>query len=151
MLLSGLSIRPFQAKDQEAARQVILDSLGGHFGYIDESLNPDIDDIMASYIVPGHVFVVAEVRGNLVGTGALVVGREDVGRIRRVSVQRECRRKGIGSALVKHLVGIARRRGLKRLLVETNNDWHDAIGLYEHCGFLEYERGNISVYMALDL
>lgn len=73
MLLSGLSIRPFQATDQEAARQVVLDGLGGHFGYIDESLNPDIDDIMASYIVPGHVFVVAEVGGNLMGTGALVM------------------------------------------------------------------------------
>jgi GNAT superfamily N-acetyltransferase len=151
MLLSGLSIRPFQAKDQEAARQVILDGLGGHFGYIDESLNPVVDDIMASYIVPGHVFVVAEVRGNLVGTGALVIEREDVGRIRRVSVQRGCRRKGIGSALVKHLVGIARHRGLKRLLVETNNDWHDAIRLYKHCGFMEYERDDVSVYMVLVL
>ena len=151
MLLSGLSIRPFQARDQEAARQVILDGLGGHFGYIDGSLNPDIDDIIASYIVPGHVFVVAEVRGNLVGPGALVIEREDVGRIARVSVQRECRRKGIGSALVKHLIGIARQRGLKRLLVETNNDWPDAVGLYKRCGFLEYEWDDVSVYMVLVL
>ncbi len=151
MLLSGLSIRPFQAKDQKAARQVILDGLGGHFGYIDESLNPDIDDIMASYIVPGHVFVVAEVRGNLVGTGALAIEREDIGRIVRLSVQSEHRRKGIGSALMRHLVGIARHSGLKRLLVETSNDWHDAIGLYMSCGFLEYRRDDVSVYMALDL
>ena len=151
MLLSGLSIRPFQATDQEAARQVVLEGLGGHFGYIDGSLNPDIDDIMANYIVPGHAFVVAEVRGNLVGTGALVTEDEDVGRITRVSVQHKHRRKGIGSALVKHLVGIARRRGLKRLLVETNNDWHDAIGLYKRCGFLEYKRDDVSVYMVLVL
>ena len=81
----------------------------------------------------------------------LVTEDEDVGRITRVSVQHKHRRKGIGSALVKHLVGIARRRGLKRLLVETNNDWHDAIGLYKRCGFLEYGRDDISVYMILVL
>jgi len=35
--------------------------------------------------------------------------------------------------------------------VETNNDWYDAIGLYERCGFVEYDRDAESVYLALPL
>jgi ribosomal protein S18 acetylase RimI-like enzyme len=148
---AGPRIRPFEAGDQEAARGLILAGLGEHFGWIDEARNPDPDDIAAHYVAPDHAFVVAQLGGELVGTGALVPEGEGTGRLVRMSVSSEHRRWGIGRALVDHLAAEARRRGYGRLLVETNNDWYDAIGLYERCGFVEYDRDAESVYLALPL
>jgi ribosomal protein S18 acetylase RimI-like enzyme len=150
MANTEMLIRPFEASDQEATRRLILDGLGEHFGYIDESLNPDLDDIMTSYIVPGHVFVVVLSGSKLVGTGALIIKDDKAGQLVRISVHADHRREGIGRAVVKHLVEIAKKRNLVRVLVETNNDWYDAIGLYKHLGFIEYNRDVGSVYMALE-
>jgi GNAT superfamily N-acetyltransferase len=149
--LSSTNIRLFQPEDQRAARDLILSGLGEHFGYIDPSYNPDVEDIEANYVAAGHSFVVAERDGVLVGTGALLIHDEEVGQLVRMSVHQGQRRQGLGRALVSHLLRIARGRGLRKVIVETNNDWYDAIGLYEHCDFVEYDRDEVSVYMELEL
>ena len=104
-------IRSFEPRDQDAARQLILAGLGEHFGWIDETRNPDLDNITANYIERGHTFVIAETNDELIGTGALITESEDTGRITRMSVSRMYRRKGIGCALVTHLLNVARRKG----------------------------------------
>src|SRR5437870_1312389 len=78
-------IRPFEPRDQDAVSKLILEGLGEHFGFIDETLNPDLADIMKCYIIPGHTFLVAYIGSNLVGTGALIRENEGSGRIVRVS------------------------------------------------------------------
>lgn len=54
----SVTIRQFQPIDQEEARRIVLEGLGEHFGVIDESLNPDLDDIQESFIVAGDEFYV---------------------------------------------------------------------------------------------
>lgn len=144
-------VRPFAATDQAAARRLILGGLGEHFGTIDESLNPDLLDITATYLEPGHWFVVVEVAGELVGTGALRRHGDGVGELVRISVGPRHRRQGIGQAIVAHLIAAAQQAGITRLLVETNLDWEEAIRLYERFGFREYDRDAISVFMCLDV
>jgi ribosomal protein S18 acetylase RimI-like enzyme len=144
-------IRPFAQGDQDAARGLVLTGLGEHFGFIDASYNPDLDDVQANYVAAGHVFVVAELDGELVGTAGLVVGEDGVGQMVRVSVARAQRRAGIGHALVSHLLAVAREQGLSRVWMETNADWADALGLYHRSGFVEYERHDGLVFLALDL
>jgi ribosomal protein S18 acetylase RimI-like enzyme len=151
MVSPDIGIRSFRPDDQAAARQLLLAGLGEHFGYVDETCNPDIDDIVVHYTARGHVFLVAEMETEVVGTGALIVGGPDTGRVVRVSVARGHRRRGIGRALVAQLAGAAREHGLTRLWAETNDDWRDAISLYRSCGFREYERSGGSVYLDLDL
>lgn len=145
-----IRLRPFQPRDQSAARALILAGLGDHFDRIDETRNPDIDDIMGNYVSRGHVFLVATIGDALVGTGALIDEGQGVGRMVRLSVCRQHRRKGIARAIVGGLVVLARRRGLRRLEVETSNDWHEAIRLYTECGFAQYHRDDVSVYLAMD-
>ncbi|MBF6590090.1 MAG: GNAT family N-acetyltransferase [Ktedonobacterales bacterium] len=140
-------IRPFVPDDQAPARQLILAGLGEHFGFVDEHRNPDVDDIAAHYLTPGHVVVVAEWEGTLIGTGALRIASAREGSLVRMSVAPAARRLGIGRALVLRLVGEARRRGLRRLMVETNRDWYDALGLYISCGFREYALDDESIYL----
>jgi GNAT superfamily N-acetyltransferase len=144
-------IRLFEPRDQAAARQLILTGLGEHFGWIDETCNPDLDDITANYVEPGHVFLVAEIGSELVGTGGLITEREGVGRIVRMSVSRVHRRGGIGRALVAHLLDAARQQGFAQVMVSTSPDWKDAVGLYEHCGFSECRRNDVSVYFSRTL
>jgi ribosomal protein S18 acetylase RimI-like enzyme len=151
MVHPDLVIRPFAAADQAAARRLILAGLGEHFGTIDESLNPDLTDIAATYLAPGPRFVVACRAGELVGTGALRFHGAGEGELVRISVSPRHRRQGIAQAIVAHLIAEARQRGLARLLVETNYDWVAAINLYRRFGFTEYERDAINVYMHLDL
>lgn len=154
-LMSEVYIRPFLPSDQSAVQAIILAGLEQHFGYIDPTLNPDLTDIWQSYVQPGHTFVVAEVAGQLVGTGALVQENPADnppppvwGRLVRMSVSQPYRRLGIGRALVAHLVQEGEEKGFGRLWVETNFDWVDAIRLYERCGFVEYARDDESVYLA---
>ena len=72
----------------------------------------------------------AEIGAELVGTGGLLTEPENTGRIVRLSVGRRRRRQGIGCALVAHLLDVARRRDFSRVLVSTEPDWEEAIGLY---------------------
>lgn len=142
---------PFEPADQVCARHLILAGLGEHFGYIDETLNPDIDDITRNYVACGNYFIVANCDNTLIGTAALkMIGLTD-GQIVRVSVSSAYRRRGIAAALVEHLIAEAMRRGLSKLLVETNKDWQPAIELYRRRGFTEYDRDEGHVYLSLVL
>lgn len=148
-------IRPFAPADQQAARRLITAGLGERFGFIDETRNPDLNNIWTSYVLAGHLFVVAECEAELIGTGALCAepsaAELPTGRLARMSVAPSWRRQGVARAIVMHLVQAARERGYIRLLVETNHDWFDAIRLYQRCGFTPYDRDEESVHLALSL
>lgn len=163
---AAFHIRPFSPADQPATKTLIQAGLGEHFGWINPDLNPDLSDIWRTYVASGQTFVVVEMAGELVGTGALIQETletskvsshqrlqtsEVCGRLVRMSVSQAHRRLGIGRALVLHLIEKARERRFGRLLVETNLDWYDAIGLYQHCGFVEYARDEESIHLSMSL
>lgn len=147
---SPVRIRPFGPKDQPAARTMILAGLGEHFGHVNPALNPDLDDIAASYLDRGHIFLVATIGATLVGTGGLYISGK-AGQIVRVSVARSRRRRGIGQRMVTALLTEARGRGVTRVWMETNADWEDALGLYRCCGFREFNREDGCIFMDVAL
>src|SRR5437763_14720704 len=106
-----LYIRSFEAGDQEQARWLILEGPGEHFGSIDETRNPDVDDSMHRYIRAGHVFIVGCMGREIVGTGALIRHSERTSELVRISTRKDVRRRGIGQAIITSLVNIARLRG----------------------------------------
>ena len=133
-------------------KRLVNDGLGEHFGVVVESFNPDLDDIAAHYIADGHVFIVAEHAGTLAGTGGLLCEPDGTtGQVVRVSVRHDVRGQGIGSAIVEHLLAVARERGLRRIWMETNVDWITAIRLYEACGFREYARQDGLVFLEREI
>lgn len=148
---STIHIRPFTGQDQDATRALILQGLGEHFGFIDETLNPDLDDISASYLAPGHLFLVAEQQQTLVGTGALLIQPGASGELVRVSTHRAYRRLGIARTICQQLIEQARQRDLHKLVVKTNLDWREAITLYQRLGFVEIGRSTAGMALALDL
>jgi amino-acid N-acetyltransferase len=79
-------------------------------------------------------FVVAELRGDVVGLGALHVLWADLGEIRTLAVHAEYRDRRIGAAILDELILTARRLGLGRLFALT---FHTAF--FERAGFVEID------------
>jgi len=146
-----ITIRPFAPQDQSAARSLILAGLGDHFGIADPTQTPDLDDIMSKRVKAGHVVVIAEDGQEMVGTGTLEIETAEIGRLVRMSVSSKHRRKGIGSALVKHLLDVAKGKAMSKVVIVTNNDWADAIGLYLRCGFKEDGRNDKDIFLSKQL
>ena len=153
------AIRAFRSADQEEVRALILAGLGQRFGHVDETVNPDLNDIQTHYVEQGASVLVVEDGEDIIGCGALIreYGSDEVARIVRVSVRANRQGEGIGRAISERLVEIAGARGFKRVLVETNDGWYSALRLYQSCGFVEYQRtrdkrfGFIEVHMQLAL
>ncbi len=132
------TIRPFAPSDQTTARALVLTGLGEHWGFIDETLNPDLDDIAAAYpAATSRVLVVEDRSGALIGVGCLTEDDPSTGRLVRMSVASSARGQGIGRRLVAELESVARERGYTRLVCETTEDWADATALYLATGFTE--------------
>jgi GNAT superfamily N-acetyltransferase len=142
-------VRLFEPADQAAARRLILDGLGQHFGFIDESLNPDLDDIAHSFA--DGVFVVACVGDVIAGTGGLLHESAGVAQIARMSTALEYRRRGVGRAVVARLFDEARGRGCARVTLATRADWDDAVRFYGACGFSEIGRTAQGIAFGLTL
>ena len=128
-----IAIRPFRPQDQDQTRRLILTGLGEHFGFIDENVNPDLDDIARSYAC--DVFLLAWRGPHLVGTGALIRAGDGVGRLVRMSVDAAHRREGIGTLLLNHLVEGARALAYRRLVLETTETWDEVVAFYLRNGF----------------
>lgn len=147
----GLVIRPMQPEDQPTVRRLVLDGLADHFGEIDETRNPDIDDLLGHYGPMGGYSVVAERDGELVGAGTFHAEGEGTVRLVRMSVRSDQRGRGLGRALVAHLLDEARRRGYREAVCETCDDWVDAIALYRRSGFTEIGRRDGDIHFRLSL
>jgi GNAT superfamily N-acetyltransferase len=139
-------VRPFRASDQGAARALIEEGLGEHFGVVNRNANPDLVDIAVSYAFSPNAFFVAELDSVVVGTTGVVV-QAAVGRLVRVAVARRYRRDGIATALMDCVVGFAKQTGLVELVAHTQPEWPDAMGFYKSHGFTPYGRDDVDVYL----
>jgi putative acetyltransferase len=95
----------------------------------------------------------------LVAVGALKELSEDHGEVKSMHTARTARRKGVGSAMLQHIVSFARSRGISRLSLETGS-WdyfQPAVAFYQRHGFIEcppfadYVQDANSIFMTLDL
>ena len=141
-----VTIRPFRTTDQAAARALIEEGLGEHFGCIDRNANPDLVDIAASYSGGTGAFFVAELDGKVVGTTGMIVA-ERVGRLVRVAVGRAHRRAGVATALLDHVADFAARAGVAELIASTQPEWPDATAFYRSHGFTPYGRDETDIHL----
>jgi putative acetyltransferase len=86
---------------------------------------------------PAVTFWSARDEGQLVGIGALKELAHDHGEIKSMRTVPEARGRGIGRAMLRHLVTQAEGRGYKRLSLETGNTepFAAALRLYASEGF----------------
>ena len=150
--MSEISVRAFSKADQQIVRALVLAGLQEHWGELDPTLNPDLNDIGGWYGAMDGSTVVAEIDGEIVGTGTIHRGREESTAVLvRMSVSGAHRGKGIGKRLVRELAEAARSRGYARIECETTDTWQDAINLYLACGFEIIDRRDGDVFFRLNL
>ena len=151
-----LSLRPFRPADQCAAKALILAGLLEHWGTLDSSLNPDLDDIATSYkdatfLVACEGDRLACKGGRIIGTGVLKPRDTDAGEIVRMSVAGDMRRRGLGRRILDALIADARDRGYARIILETTQTWAGAIAFYQNAGFEITHHQNGDVYFVMQL
>jgi GNAT superfamily N-acetyltransferase len=142
-------ILPFQPEDQAEVKELILAGLAEHWGRIDPSKNPDLNDIHSSYA--NATFLVGWMGSRIVGTGALVPRGEDTAEIVRMSVTADMRRKGIASQILRRLCEQARLDGRRRIVLETTETWDGVIEFYKQFGFQVTHHTGGDVYFRMQL
>lgn len=77
----------------------------------------------------------------LAGIAALKALGDGTGELKSMRTHPRHRRKGVASALLEHIIGEARRRGLRRLSLETGRGpaFEPALSLYRRRGFIDCE------------
>ena len=141
----GLALRPFDEQDAAAVRDlhdVALMAAGVHLG--PGPWDEDLEAIDASYRDAGGEFVVGLVDGRLVAMGALRHVDQTVGEIKRIRVHPRFQRRGFARAMLVHLESQARRRGYRRLRLDTTLMQIAAQRLVESQGFAEVGRGEVA-------
>jgi ribosomal protein S18 acetylase RimI-like enzyme len=91
---------------------------------------------------PNGAFVVAYLRGEAIGCGAVRHHPGDVTDIKRMWVAESARGLGLGRRLLEHLEGLARERGSREARLETSDVLPEAIALYRSAGYVEVEAFN---------
>ena len=87
------------------------------------------------------IIFVAEEGAEIIGTASLHFGHYSTwnddwyGHIEDVVISPEARRRGVGRALVRHIIAVARDRGLARIELHTQSGNKAARMLYEGLGF----------------
>jgi len=136
---------------QEQAKQVILAGLKQRWGFLKASLNPDLNNIVESYTKQGNSFLVGRLGNTIICTGALISEGTNTGRIVRMSVVKEFRKKGLGTLMLQHLVEIAKEKKYQKLVLETTKSWADAIAFYKKFGFEVYEITDQDIHLSMRL
>ncbi len=144
-----ITILPFRPEDQTAVKGLVLAGLAEHWGQIDPTLNPDLNDIATSYA--SATFLVAWKEGQIVGCGALVPRADGVAEIRRMSVSVDRRRQGIARQILERLIERARLDGCKKVILETTAAWAGVIQFYLSNGFHITHFQDGDVYFAMEL
>jgi ribosomal protein S18 acetylase RimI-like enzyme len=147
--LQNIVILPFQPKYQSEAKNLILAGLAEHWGALDQSKNPDLDNISSSY--SNGMFLVALQDNKIIGTGAIIPKSNNSAEIVRMSVIANMRRNGIGRMILSKLCEYAKSKGYKRVVLETTENWHEVIEFYKRFGFQITHYLDGDVYFALDL
>lgn len=144
-------ITPIEKHQSEQAKNVILSGFLERFGFIDHTLNPDIHDITLEYDGMQHHFFVGKEMDEIICTGAIRKESDHTYQIVRMSVLSSYRKRGIGRIMLQHLEKKAHSLGARRLILETNKQWADAIQFYKNNGFTYIEDDEVSCYFEKEI
>jgi len=95
----------------------------------------------------------------IAGIGALKDLGGRVGELKSMRTHPEFLRRGVGAALLEHIIGVAKLKGMNRLSLETGSGWYfePALSLYRRRGFVDgdefadYKRTDFNQFLHLTL
>jgi DNA-binding MarR family transcriptional regulator/GNAT superfamily N-acetyltransferase len=106
------------------------------------SISADVDELTE----PAGLLLVARLRREPIGCGALKLHGREPAEIKRMWVAPSARGLGVGRRILSELEEQARRRGVRLVRLETNKTLKEADGLYRSAGYLEVDAFNDEPY-----
>jgi DNA-binding MarR family transcriptional regulator/GNAT superfamily N-acetyltransferase len=100
----------------------------------------------SGYAAPGGLLLVARLRDEPVGCGALCFIDGEPDQVKRMWVARSARGLGLGRRLLTELEQRVRERGGRAIRLETNRRLTEAISLYRSAGYVEVPPYNDEPY-----
>ena len=136
--MAQFTVRPASVSDAQAMAKLFAAVAGERDGIATEP-PVDIDERAAQFTrtIGGSVVAVAD--SQVIGILHVEATRHGFGEIGML-VERGWRGRGVGSALVRAAISLAREQGLHKLSLEVFARNTAAIALYRKCGFLEEGR-----------
>jgi GNAT superfamily N-acetyltransferase len=107
-----------------------------------QSISADVEELTE----PAGLLLVARLRGEPIGCGALKLHGGEPAEIKRMWVAPAARGLGVGRRILNELEDHARRRGVGIVRLETNRTLREAGGLYSSSGYAEVEAFNDEPY-----
>ena len=139
-----LTFREYRKEDKDAVFDLHIRALKSTGAYIDDpsmrgTWDHDLDTIEETYLNGSGTFLIVELDGKMVGMGAFRRFDADTAEVKRMRVDPEHQRKGIGTELLDRLLAKAKERGYTRAVLDVSTLQPAAIHLYESKGFELYK------------
>jgi DNA-binding MarR family transcriptional regulator/GNAT superfamily N-acetyltransferase len=148
LLVAGLVGIEVEDPTSDAARfciQSYFDELNMRFdtGFDPaQSIPADASELME----PAGLLLVARLRGEPIGCGALKLHGKEPAELKRMWVSPDARSLGVGRRILSELEQHARERRVTVVRLETNRSLREAIGLYRATGYVEVDAFNDEPY-----
>lgn len=143
--MESLIIRPFRPDDQDRVSAIYVDwnrhiagpdNAAAFEEYIRRTMDEEILRIPDYYQeTPGSGFWVADLDGEVVGMAGIERLNDDDAEVRRMYVDADYRRRGIGVRLLSHLEDFCLEEGYRRVLLSTSEQQEAALALYRLQGY----------------
>jgi GNAT superfamily N-acetyltransferase len=135
---AGYFLRPVRRGDEPAV-QNLIEGILRTYGITLSLTETDADlaDLEGYYAPPGASFdvLIGKSSGQIVGTVALEPHHSGDCELRKMYLDLQHRRRGLGKYLLSHAIHRARAIGYRRILAGTTAVLKEAINLYERFGF----------------
>lgn len=151
-----MTIRPFSADLQADLEAFYADSYARMgWAFRPEDKHADIRAIDREYVARNGGFWLAVEDDLLIGSVALRELSNGIAELKRLQVHHAYQGRGIGLALMRHVLGEARRRGFRAVRLDTTSQSTTALAMFRRFGFAEIDRYNdnpdAEYWLALDL
>lgn len=154
--MDEVTFRRFRQADHDAVLSLHEKALRDVGSYVEGMIDSDLGHIVDSYIDVGGEFLVGDLDGDIIAMGGLrpitgylrdfIDGSDDgVGEIKRMRVDPNFQRKGIGQAIYASLESRAGDLGFRELALDTDPENEGVCRFYEHQGFDLYRTTNVTI------
>lgn len=136
-------IRTATNNDGERVQRLVFNVLREH-GLAPEidGTDADLANLEANYFKRGGTFeIVEDADGNLLGTIGLYPLDAETIELRKMYFDKKLRGRGVGRQMLERMIDEARRRGFKRIYLETAKVLQAATALYEKYDFQPTKEG----------
>jgi ribosomal protein S18 acetylase RimI-like enzyme len=137
-----LTIRPVASDEHAEAARVTVEAYRHSYDGLTDGYVASLADV-AGRVAHGEVWVAVDAAGRIVGTvwvprpGERLseLAREGELDFRQLAVHPSARGRGVGEALTRHVVALARSRGAERVVMNSGPEMLGAHALYLKLGF----------------